>query len=85
MPNAKALPTPTAHPSPDPELRVPSVRPNPSYATVLKDLGLLANLAGSWKGTGFNLVSRPDKEGNANLYLELNQTQETLKFDVIRR
>ena len=44
---------------------------------------MLANLAGTWKGTGFNLVARPDLEGNANLYLELNQTQETLEFKPI--
>jgi hypothetical protein len=73
----------TPHAIPDPELRVPSIRPTPVDATVEKDLGLLANLAGSWKGKGFNLVARPDKEGNANLYLELNQTQETLKLDPI--
>ena len=56
---------------------------NPDNATVLANLGLLADLAGTWKGTGFNLVARPDKEGNANLYLELNQTQETLEFTPI--
>ena len=50
---------------------------------MLKSLGLLAELAGTWHGKGFNLVARPDKEGAANLYLELNQTEETLKFDPI--
>ena len=59
------------------------VRPQPIGATVLKGLRSLANLAGSWKGTGFNLVARPNFEGNANLYLELNQTEETLKFEPI--
>lgn len=67
----KTLPKLTPHSIPDPQLRVPSVRKTPDNATVLDNLGLLADLAGTWKGTGFNLVARPDKEGNANLYLEL--------------
>jgi hypothetical protein len=40
-------------------------------------------MAGTWEGHGFNLIARPDFEGKANLYLELNQTDETLKFDPI--
>jgi hypothetical protein len=87
MPTAKPLPNTlpkfTAHAIPDPQLRVPSVRKTPDNTTVLANLGLLADLAGTWKGTGFNLVARPDFEGNANLYLELNQTQETLEFTPI--
>jgi hypothetical protein len=62
---------------------VPSVRLATSNEEVSKDLGLLADLAGTWHGTGFNLIARPDKEGNAPLFLELNQTQETLRFDPI--
>jgi len=46
-------------------------------------LGLLADFAGTWHGEGFNLIARPDSEGNANLYLQLNQTHETLKLDPI--
>ncbi|MGA3206156.1 MAG: hypothetical protein ABSF12_26985 [Bryobacteraceae bacterium] len=79
----KSLPKLTPHAITDAQLRVPSVRKTPDNATVLANLGLLADLAGTWKGTGFNLVARPDKEGNANLYLELNQTQETLEFTPI--
>jgi hypothetical protein len=79
----KTLPKLTPHDIPGPQLRVPSVRGTPDNTTVLKNLGLLANLAGTWKGTGFNLVARPDKELNANLYLELNQTKETLQFTPI--
>ena len=63
--------------------RIPSVRLTPDSATVLNTLGLLADLAGTWRGEGFNLIARPDFEGNANLYLQLNQTQETLKIDPI--
>jgi hypothetical protein len=65
------------------ELRIPNVRNVPSIEVVAKDLGLLAELAGTWQGKGFNLVARPDKEDIGNLYLELNQTEETLKFDPI--
>ncbi len=66
-----------------PEHRIPTIRQVPPGATVRQNLGLLAELEGSWRGQGFNLVARPDREGGANLYLELNQTEETLKFDPI--
>jgi hypothetical protein len=46
-------------------------------------LGLLQGLAGTWKGRGFNLVARPDFHDKTDLYLQLNQTRETLKFDPI--
>jgi hypothetical protein len=62
---------------------ISSVRISPDNETVLDNLGLLAELAGNWHGKGFNLIARPDKTGNANLFLELNQTSETLKFDPI--
>jgi hypothetical protein len=62
---------------------IPSVRLATPNEEVLSDLGPLADLAGTWHGTGFNLIARPDKEGNAPLFLELNQTQETLRFDPI--
>jgi hypothetical protein len=63
--------------------RVPSVRLPLDPETIRKDLGLLHHLAGTWEGEGFNLIARPDLEGNANLYLQLNQTRETTRFDVI--
>jgi hypothetical protein len=62
---------------------IPTVRLATTNDEVSKDLGLLADLAGTWHGKGFNLIARPDKEGNAPLFLELNQTQETLRFDPI--
>jgi hypothetical protein len=62
---------------------VDAIRLSSDSATIARDLGLLADLAGTWVGHGFNLVARPDKQGNANLYLELNQTEEVLKFDPI--
>jgi hypothetical protein len=66
-----------------PSERVPSVRLPLDPETIRKDLGLLHHLAGTWEGEGFNLIARPDLEGNANLYLQLNQTCETTRFDVI--
>jgi hypothetical protein len=63
----------------------PSVRISPDNAAVLKQLGLLKDLVGSWHGHGFNLVARPAFEfgPTVNLFLELNLTDETLKFDPI--
>jgi len=57
-------------------------------ATAL-NLGPLASLAGSWKGTGFNAIWRPDNPesepigGQIKRFLELNLTSETLDFHVI--
>ncbi len=59
-------------------LRVPTIRISPDNETVLADLGLLAELAGTWQGNGFNLIARPDFEGNADLYLQINTTNEVL-------
>lgn len=63
--------------------RIPSVRKFADNATVLAQLGLLAELAGTWHGTGFNLVARPDFDDQTNLFLELNLTRELLEFDPI--
>lgn len=62
---------------------VPAVRMSPESDTVAQQLGLLAELAGNWHGHGFNLIARPDKVGGGPLFLELNQTDETLKIDPI--
>jgi len=61
---------------------IPSVRLATPNDEVFKSLGPLADLAGTWHGTGFNLIARP-AENKASLFLELNQTQETLRFDPI--
>ncbi len=63
--------------------RISSVRITPDNTTVLKNLGLLQDLAGTWRGSGFNLIARPDFEGKANLYLQLNQTHESLQIEPI--
>jgi hypothetical protein len=62
---------------------ISAVRVTPDSGTVSQDLGLLKDLGGSWRGRGFNLIARPDFQGNAPLYLQLNQTNETLKIDPI--
>ncbi len=61
--------------------RVPAVRLAAGNATVLQQLGLLADLAGTWSGSGFNLIARPNFHDDANLYLQLNQTHETLTIE----
>jgi hypothetical protein len=66
-----------------PDTRVSSVRIAPDSATVLEKLGRLAELAGTWKGKGFNLIARPDFHDKTDLYLQLNRTRETLKFEPI--
>ena len=59
---------------------VQSKRNAPESATIGKRLGLLEKLRGTWEGVGFNLIARPDREGGSPLFLELNQTFETLSF-----
>jgi hypothetical protein len=63
--------------------RITSTRISADTATVQQQLGLLADLAGTWEGTGFNLIARPDFHDDANTYLQLNQTRETLTITPI--
>ncbi|MDR3714176.1 MAG: heme-binding protein [Puia sp.] len=44
---------------------------------------MLAELSGTWEGQGFNLIARPEASGKSPLFLELNQTFETLTFNAI--
>jgi hypothetical protein len=62
---------------------VSSVRITSDSTTVANSLGLLADLAGTWQGEGFNLIARPNFHDQEPLYLQLNQTRETLKIDPI--
>jgi hypothetical protein len=62
---------------------ISSIRNSPDNATVLENLGHLAELAGNWEGEGFNLIARPDFKQKSNLFLQLNNTHETLKMDPI--
>jgi hypothetical protein len=61
--------------------RISSTRFAPKNVTA--GLGLLAELAGNWKGHGFNLIARPDFHDKTDLYLQLNHTRETLTFTAI--
>lgn len=66
-----------------PRQRVRARRISADSATVGEQLGLLAELAGTWRGSGFNLIARPDFHDGANTYLQLNQTRETLTITPI--
>ena len=47
-------------------------------------LGLLSQLAGTWVGKGFNQIWRPfNGVPQQDRFLELNQTTETLQFEII--
>ncbi len=62
---------------------VDTVRRSPDNQTILANLGIIQDLAGTWQGKGFNLIARPDFQGQANLYLQLNQTHEKLEIKPI--
>ena len=62
---------------------IPSIRISPDRNTVGQKLGFSAEMHGTWEGQGFNLIARPDKQGGSPLFLELNQTFETLSFTPI--
>jgi len=62
---------------------IPDLRVAADVSTVTQKLKLLAELGGMWRGHGFNLIARPDFQGDAPLYLQLNQTTETLAIDPI--
>ena len=64
-------------------IRVSAVRRGADSSTVFNQLGLLSDLAGDWRGHGFNLIARPDHDGGGPLFLELNQTDESLRIEPI--
>lgn len=69
---------PTFTYNPDPS---PPPEPPPPEAD---GLGLLEGLKGSWAGTGFNAIWRPNRlTTGQDRFLELNSTRETLEFDVL--
>lgn len=45
--------------------------------------GPLVDLAGTWTGSGFNLISRPGKDVGLQFVLQVNATKEVLTFDPI--
>ena len=56
-----------------------------SVHTADNPLGLLEGLKGTWTGTGFNVIWRPFQGGppDQDRFLELNLTEETLRFEEI--
>ena len=46
-------------------------------------LGPLKEFPGTWAGTGFNLISRPDFQHSQAFFLEINGTLENLAFTLI--
>ena len=62
---------------------VPDFRAAAPALTLLQELGPLGDLPGTWSGHGFNLIARPDFEGNNDIFLELNPTDENLRFSAI--
>jgi hypothetical protein len=66
---------------------VPTIRLRPDRHTLLDKYGLLRHLLGTWIGTGFNLIMRPNfapvNGQQSDHFLEINLTQEILKVDTI--
>lgn len=62
---------------------VPDFRAAPPAPGLVQELGPLGNLPGNWSGHGFNLIARPDFEGDNDIFLELNPTDERLRFSAI--
>ena len=65
-------------------------RPLPALETVVhfpfplpNPLGPLANLPGTWGGGGFNMIWRPNHTPGQDRFLELNLTDDSLRFDAI--
>ena len=66
-----------------------NTRPGLKLAMLPRKLGLLADLAGTWVGNGFNVISLPNFDsgppstGPSTFRLKLNSTVETLQFTPI--
>lgn len=78
---------PTAPAAPATPASTSSIRLRPDVGDLANALGLLQDLPGTWIGTGFNLIWRPnfapvDGVGSDH-FLELNLTQEITRFDFI--
>jgi len=58
-------------------------RASPPQEILLEKLGLLKEFRGTWVGTGFNLIARPDFKTPPGFFLELNGTIENLEFTQI--
>ena len=58
----------------------PASRASAPFAIDHPKLGPLRELPGTWIGTGFNLIARPDFQNKKPFFLELNGTLEDLEF-----
>jgi hypothetical protein len=57
--------------------------PRPRALAATSPLELLENLKGTWQGTGFNVIWRPNSTPGQDRFLELNLTEEILQFEEI--
>lgn len=69
----------TSRPAP----AAPTMRTGPVDAAVRINLGLLAELAGTWQGGGLNTAARPDFQNQTDVLLSVSLTADTLSFDPI--
>jgi hypothetical protein len=65
---------------PLPPIEIPIHFPFPIF---LNPLGPLANLPGTWGGSGFNTIWRPNSTPGQDHFLELNVTSDSIQFDAI--
>ncbi len=61
----------------------PASRASAPFAIDHPKLGPLRELPGTWIGTGFNLIARPDFQNGKPFFLEINGTLEDLEFTLI--
>jgi hypothetical protein len=61
----------------------PVLRASAPFAVTPSQLGPLTDLAGTWVGNGFDLISLPDRHDSHPLRLQLNATREMLRFTPI--
>jgi hypothetical protein len=55
----------------------------PPNQQLLDQLGLLAEFDGTWVGTGFNVIARPNRQQGGIFFLQLNSTIETLELSPV--
>ena len=61
----------------------PAARAATTFDREHSKLGPLTEFPGTWAGTGFNLIARPDFQNNKPFFLEVNGTLENLEFKLI--
>jgi hypothetical protein len=58
----------------------PESRASAPFTIAIPKLGPLQEFPGTWAGTGFNLIARPDFKNKKPFFLEINGTLENLEF-----